>query len=165
MQVREPAMPGDPSGSDSSGSGTSGSGSPGGAVGFRVPAQVTVAKFGTAAVLLIAGLLFAEGASAGVALAAAVAVAAYGARDLAARERLRADAGGVVVVRGYARRRRLAWSEIERVRVDRRMRLGARTELLEVDAGDELYLYSRFDLGVDVADALAAIEAVRPANG
>lgn len=159
-------MPGDPSGSDrpgAQGSDRPGAPGPGGSVGFRVPIRVTVGKFGTAAVLLLAGLLFAEDASLGVALAAAVAVAAYGARDLAARERLRADADGVVVVRGFAGHRRLAWSEIERVRVDTRTRLGARSELLEVDAGDEIYLFSRFDLGVDVEDALVALHSVRPA--
>ena len=78
-----------------------------------------------------------------------------------ARERLRADRDGVVAVRGYAGHRRLTWSEIERVRVDARTRLGASTELLEIDAGEEIYLFSRHDLGVDPTDAVEALEAVR----
>ena len=70
------------------------------------------------------------------------------------RDRLRADAGGVEVVAGLAGRRRLAWSELERIRVDERTRLGVRSDLLELDAGEEIYLFSRYDLGADPQDAL-----------
>ena len=96
-----------------------------------------------------------------VSLLAALGVAAYAVRDVVARERLAADADGVRVTRGYAGHRSLAWSEIERVRVDARTRLGARSEMLEIDAGEEIFLFSRFDLGVDPEDAAAALAAVR----
>ena len=64
---------------------------------------------------------------------------------------------------GYAGRRHLAWSEIERVRVDARNRLGAQHRLLEIDADPEIFLFSRYDLGMDPAEAAEALEAVREA--
>ena len=64
-------------------------------------------------------------------------LAGWALRDLIAPVRLAADADGVTVVTGFARRRRhLPWAQIERVRVDRRDRLGLRSEMLEIDAGD-----------------------------
>ena len=130
---------------------------------FAVPAHVIVLKFGFAAVLGVFGLLAANRPQVMVALTAAVAVAIYAARDLVARVRLRADRDGVVAVSGYAGRRRLAWSEIERVRVDARSRLGASSQLLEIDADPEIFVFSRYDLGVDPAEAAEALEAVRQA--
>lgn len=133
-------------------------------VSYVVPTRVIVLKFAVAALLGVLALV-ALGAGEisqfviGVVVASAVAV--YAARDLVARERLRADGDGVVAVRGYAGHRRLPWSEIERVRVDARSRLGASTELLEIDAGEEIYLFSRNDLGVDPTDAAESLEAVR----
>jgi len=130
-------------------------------VSFTVPTRVIVAKFALAALLALIALFMGNRPQVVIGLLAAVALAAYGLRDCVSRERVRADADGVVAVRGYVGRRHLAWSKIERVRVDTRSRLGARTELLELDAGDEIFLFSRFDLGVDPDDAAAALEAVR----
>ena len=92
---------------------------------------------------------------------AATAALAYAVRDVLARQRLHADAEGVVAVRGFATRRRLAWDQIERLGVDSRLRFGARSELLELDAGEEIFQYSRYDLGVRPEDALEALEGVR----
>jgi hypothetical protein len=131
-------------------------------VSFRVPTRVVVAKFGVAAVLALVSLVLAAGVPRAVGLIAAAAVAAYALRDVLARERLRADTEGVVAVRGYAERRHLSWPEVERVRVDSRLRLGARTELLELDAGEEIYLFSRYDIGVDPDEAFEALVAIRP---
>jgi hypothetical protein len=81
-------------------------------------------------------------------------------RDLVAPVRLAADPTGVTVISGFARHRHLAWSQIERVRVDRRERRGLRSEFLEIDAGDSLHLFSNHDLGVppgEVADTLTAL--------
>src|SRR4051812_12030323 len=79
---------------------------------------------------------------------AAAALLVYTARDVLAPVRLAADAEGVTVVAGFARRVRLPWDQIDRVRVDRRRRLGTTAELLEIDAGDALHLFSSYDLGV-----------------
>ena len=93
---------------------------------------------------------------------ACVVLAGYTLRDLLAPRRLRADATGVTLVAGFLGQRRLAWAQIERVRVDQRRRLGLRSELLEIDAGDNLYLLSGYDLGVPVGDAVRALAALAP---
>jgi hypothetical protein len=86
-------------------------------------------------------------------------------RDLLRPVRLAADAEGVTVVTGYASRRRLAWGQIERVRVDRRTHRGLRSEMLELDAGEAIYLFSANDLGAlpeVVATALADLRVSSP---
>ena len=93
--------------------------------------------------------------------AASLALAIWALRDLIAPVRLAADPDGITVVAGYARRRRLAWSQIAAVRIDRRDRLGVRTRMLEVDAEDNLYLFSMHDLGAEPDDVLAAITALK----
>jgi hypothetical protein len=128
---------------------------------FSVPAGVTVAKFALAAALGIAAAVAPQTSQTTIGLIAALAVAAYAARDLATRTRLVADADGLIVARGYAGHRRLAWSEIERLRVDTRTRLGMRGAVLEVDAGEEIYLFTRNDLGADPHEALEIVEKVR----
>nr|WP_221380507.1 PH domain-containing protein [Actinoplanes polyasparticus] len=100
-------------------------------------------------------------------LAALVVVGLLGwaARDLLRPVRLAADAEGVTVVTGFASRRRLSWDQIERVRVDRRTHRGLRNEMLELDAGEAIYLFSANDLGAlpeDVATALAELRVSAP---
>lgn len=83
-------------------------------------------------------------------------------RDLLAPVRLSAGPDGVTVFTGFARRRRLPWAQIERVAVDRRERRGLRTELLEIDAGESLYLLGVHDLGAqpqEVAGVLASLRS------
>jgi Bacterial PH domain len=98
-------------------------------------------------------------------LAAAVALglATWALRDLIAPVRLAADPDGVTVIAGYAGHRRLAWSQIATVRMDSRDRLGVRTQMLEVDADDNLYLFSMHDLGAQPDEVLAALLVLRPA--
>jgi hypothetical protein len=93
----------------------------------------------------------------------ALGLAIWALRDLIAPVRLAADPDGVTVVVGYAGRRRLAWSQIETVRVDRRDRLGVRAEMLELDAEDSLYLFSMHDLGAAPDEVLEALVALRSA--
>jgi hypothetical protein len=88
----------------------------------------------------------------------AVALVVWAVRDLVAPVRLAADENGVTVITGFARRRHLAWAQIERVHVDHSTRRGLRSELLELDAGEAIYLFSAHELGAlpeDVATALA----------
>jgi Bacterial PH domain len=85
-------------------------------------------------------------------------LAIWALRDLIAPVRLAADAGGITVITGFARRRHLPWAQIERVRVDVSSRRGLRSELLELDAGESIFLFSAHELGVlpeEVATALA----------
>jgi len=93
--------------------------------------------------------------------AVAVGLALWALRDLVAPIRLAADAEGVTVIEGFARRRWLPWAEIDRVRLDRRQRLGLTTEMLEIDADDALFLFSMHDLGADPHDVLAELEELR----
>jgi hypothetical protein len=89
-------------------------------------------------------------------------LAIWALRDLIAPVRLAADAGGITVITGFARRRHLPWAQIERVRVDVSSRRGLRSELLELDAGESIFLFSAHELGVlpeEVATALADLRA------
>jgi hypothetical protein len=131
-------------------------------VAFAVPTRVIIVKFTIAVVVALASMFADTRSQLIVGLLASAGLLAYALRDVLARVRLAADTEGVVAVHGYAGHRRLAWAEIERVRVDARNRLGARSELLEVDAGDQIFLFSRFDLGVDPEEAAQAIQVLRP---
>ncbi len=110
-------------------------------------------------------LVFAFGRDDPVQWAMAVAVAAglavWALRDVVAPVRLAADHEGITVVTGFAGRRRLVWAQIERVRLDRRDRLGITTEMLEVDADDALFLFSMHDLGADPHEVLEVLEKLR----
>jgi hypothetical protein len=118
-------------------------------VQWRIPRQLPWFKFSAALAFAVAAVLSGSLASLVVALVAMSALLALGVRDLVAPIRLAADTGGVTVIHGYARRRRIAWSEIERIRVDSRIRLGRRTDLLELDTGSSLHLFSPIELGAD----------------
>jgi hypothetical protein len=96
-----------------------------------------------------------------VAIGLAAGLAIWGLRDLVAPVRLAADADGITVVVGYAGKRHVPWTEIELVRVDRRERLGISTELLEIDADLNLYLFSMHDLGAHPESVLATLEKLR----
>jgi hypothetical protein len=130
---------------------------------WRVARKLPAVKLVAAALFALLGAFVATdvvGRSL-VALAAAGLVASA-VRDLVLPVRLRADAEGLTLVAGVARRR-LPWSQIERVRLDERQRLGLRTELLEIDTGDELHFLGERDLGVPPAEALTALTALAPA--
>jgi hypothetical protein len=86
----------------------------------------------------------------------------YGIRDLVAPSRLGADTGGVDLIAGFATRRRLGWDEIDRIRVEQRRRLGTRSQLLEVDTGDTLYLFSDYDLGTSCWSAARTLATLAP---
>jgi hypothetical protein len=93
--------------------------------------------------------------------ATAVGIGVFMVRDLAAPVRVRADPDGVTVVTGFARRVRLPWSRIERVRVDERSRYGIRSTHLEIDAGESLHLFSATELSAPVEDVAEALDALR----
>jgi PH (Pleckstrin Homology) domain-containing protein len=99
-----------------------------------------------------------------IAVVAALALSAWALRDVLAPVRLAADATGVTVVAGFARRRHLPWKQIERVRVDRRTHRGLRSEMLELDVGDAIYLLSANELGALPEDVAAALADLRVAT-
>lgn len=139
--------------------------SPAGPARWRIPRRVVAVK-ATGAVILaaVAGYPAAFGGDrlqVVVAGAAAVGLGVFALRDLVAPVRLAADADGVTVVAGFARRVRLPWSAVEAVRVDVRSRYGLRSEQLEVDAGAALYVFRPSDLGAPVADVARTLAVLR----
>jgi hypothetical protein len=123
-------------------------------------------KLGGAGALVLLALLLARGDRLGLILAAvgALVLLVWGVRDLVARERLAADAEGVTVVSGYAGRRRLPWSAIERIAVDTRTRRGLRSETLEVDTGEAIHLFSRWELGAPPDEVAARLDEINPSG-
>jgi len=96
-----------------------------------------------------------------IAIVVAAALTGWAARDLVAPVRLSADTSGITMVVGFVRRRHVAWPQVERVRVDRRERRGLRNQLLEIDTGDSLHLFSVHELGTDPAEVAEALNALR----
>jgi hypothetical protein len=133
---------------------------------WRVPRRNALIKAAGAAVFVAVALFYAGDPGRWVIAALAAAVfGAYALRDVLAPVRLAADGSGVTVVHGFAGSRKIPWADIERVRVDSRQRLGRRQDLLEVDTGNALHLFSASELGADphhVADALVALRTGNP---
>lgn len=130
---------------------------------WRVKPFLPVTKLLGAVAVLVLAVAFSQGDPVQwfLAIVVAIGLTGWALRDLLRPVRLTADQEGVTVVAGLLRRRRLAWAEIERVRVDRRERLGLRSELLELDAGDELYLFSVHELGAEPEEVAAALAELR----
>src|SRR5512142_1368866 len=119
MRLRDAAF--DPRESEPSPSGDA----PDGVRRWRVSRSLVMVKgLGTAALCAVALLYHAYPDRLTVSVAGALVVGVLLVRDLLVPVRLEADPGGVTVVSGFAGRRRLDWSEVERVRVDDRRRLG-----------------------------------------
>jgi PH (Pleckstrin Homology) domain-containing protein len=136
---------------------------PVGPTSWRVPTKLVVIKAGGTLAFAALALLSLDGERTRLtaAVAGAVLLGLWTLRDLLAPVRVSADEEGVTVVEGFARRRRLPWSHVERVRVDERDRLGIKSRMLEIDAGESLHLFSEYDLGTPVEEALARLDAIR----
>ncbi|MGR6322718.1 PH domain-containing protein [Micromonospora soli] len=132
---------------------------------WRVPVILPVAKLAGALVLVALGLLFAGGDRVQPVLAglAAVGLAGWGLRDLVAPVRLAVDPEGITVIQGFAGRRRLPWPAVEAIRVERRTRRGLTAETLEIDAGESLHLFGRYDLNAPPEEVAEALRAARAA--
>ncbi|TMR89379.1 PH domain-containing protein [Nonomuraea basaltis] len=100
-----------------------------------------------------------EGDVRGVILAvpAAVLVGAMGLRDVLVPERLAADESGITVVHGFAGKRHVPWDAIWDIKVDVRRRWGLRSEMLEIDTGDNLHIFSPHELGASPTEVAAAL--------
>jgi PH (Pleckstrin Homology) domain-containing protein len=130
---------------------------------WRVKPVLPVTKLMGAVALAVLAVAFAADDPIRWALAALIGsgLLVWAVRDLLVPVRLAADAAGVTVVTGFARRRRLAWSEIEQVRVDRSTRRGLSSELLELDAGEAIYLFGAHQLGALPEDVAAVLAGLR----
>jgi PH (Pleckstrin Homology) domain-containing protein len=151
MDVRPPAMPPAEGSEDAAG-----------ALRWGVPRRIIILKVAGAIVFVaIAVFSFGDQVQLAVAMVAALVLTALALRDLLAPVRVRADAEAVTVVTGFAGHRRLSWSEIDRVRVDGRTRFGLRSQLLEIDTGEDLYFFSWYDLGAPVVDVAQVLDNLR----
>ncbi|WP_308042585.1 PH domain-containing protein [Micromonospora sp. PLK6-60] len=130
---------------------------------WRVPAVLPVAKLAGAVLVIGLGLLFAGGDRVQLVLAvtAGVVLAGWGVRDLVAPVRVAVDPEGITLIRGFAGRQRLPWTAVEAITVDRRSRAGLATEILEIDTGESLHLFGRYDLDAAPTDVAAALRAAR----
>jgi PH (Pleckstrin Homology) domain-containing protein len=127
-----------------------------------VPPALTVVKFAGALLLaLVAATSGAERERLLLAGVAALALAVYALRDIVAPVRLAADTEGVTVVSGFAGRRRIPWEDVERVGIGEHRGLGRRTPVVEVDTGESLHLFGRYDLGAPCEEVAAALTALR----
>lgn len=131
-------------------------------VAWHVDTRLTGLKIaGTLIFAIVALVLRGDRIGLPLAVLAAVVLLVYAARDLLAPVRLAADAEGITVITGVRHRQRLRWDQIERVRVDRQRRLGTVSELLEIDTGDTLHLFSSYDLSTSAQEARQTLVAVR----
>ncbi|MFG3601544.1 PH domain-containing protein [Micromonospora chersina] len=132
---------------------------------WRVPPVLPAVKALGALVLVALGLLFAGQDRVQLVLAglAAAGLLIWALRDLVAPVRLAADPEGITVIQGFARRRRLPWAAVEAIRVERRTRRGITAETLEIDAGESLHLFGRYDLDAPPEEVAAALETARAA--
>ncbi|MEU3457123.1 PH domain-containing protein [Micromonospora sp. NPDC006766] len=134
---------------------------------WRVPAVLPVAKLVGAVVLVGLALLFADGdrVQLGLAGLAAAGLAGWALRDLVAPVRLTMDAEGIAVRAGFAGWRRLPWPAVEVIRLERRTRRGLTAETLEIDAGESLHLFGRYDLDAPLDEVAEALREARTAAG
>ncbi|WP_433792710.1 PH domain-containing protein [Actinoplanes sp. CA-252034] len=127
---------------------------------WRVKPALPVAKLITAVALpaLVAGFAPDDLSRWLLAGVVAAAIVVWAARDVLHPVRLAADDAGVTVLTGFARRRHLPWTRIEAVRVER----VRRSEVLEIDAGDAVYVLSEPQLNAMPEDVAAQLAQLRP---
>ncbi len=92
---------------------------------------------------------------------AAVVLVTYGIVGLAFWPRLSVGPDGLRV-HTPACRAAYGWSEVERVGLDERRRLGLSAGTLEIEARDQLVVLSRWALGADPRTVLALVESYAP---
>ena len=129
---------------------------------WRVPTRLPVLKLTGAALLILVGwVLGTDSVALVIAAVAAAGLVVWGVRDVMAPERLAADETGITVISGYAGRRHVPWSAVEKIAVERRPHAGISTETLEIDTGDAVHLFTKHDLGAPPEEVAAALESVR----
>ncbi|WP_204058792.1 PH domain-containing protein [Microbispora corallina] len=127
---------------------------------WRVPRQIVALKAAGAAVCAVLAVL-GDHRQLFLAGVAALGFGALVVRDLVAPVRLSAGDDGLVVT-GLAGRERISWNDVDRIRVDTHRRYGMTTEMLEIDAGEQIHLFSRFDLGESVVGVAETLLRMRP---
>jgi hypothetical protein len=128
---------------------------------WRVDTRLTVGKWAGAAVFVLAAVIgFRDPGQLIVVGIAAALLLVLGLRDVIVPVRLAAGPAGVTVVTGFAGRRLIPWDQIDQIKVDARRGMLLRSQVLELDAGDQLYFFSVNELNTpcdEVADTLKAM--------
>lgn len=96
-----------------------------------------------------------------LAAGAALVLAVHGVLDLVLWPRLTVSPAGLRV-RAPAHRAVFPWAAVSDVRLDERRRFGLSAGTLEIDAGDELVVLSRWALGTDPREVLAVVRGSTP---
>jgi hypothetical protein len=112
-------------------------------------------------VAALAAALSSDSAGQVLLVGVAVVLFAYTATDLMFWPRLTVTAAGLRIHTPMARAQ-LSWPEVAAVRADARQRLGLRSVTLEIDAGEQLVVFSRRALGTDPEAAAELIRAFDP---
>jgi hypothetical protein len=128
---------------------------------WRADRRLSVVKIVGTVLFCLAALLVSDRLGAAMLAVAALVCAGYALRDVVSPVRVAADAEGVTVAHGYLGHARLPWAQVQAVRVDRRSRLGLRSQQLEIDADERLYLFSAYDLSAEPAEVAAALRRIR----
>lgn len=134
---------------------------PPGPTRWRVRPALAWAKAAGVLIFVFGFTLATDAVQRSAAATGVVVLGLYALRDVVAPVRLAADPDGLTVIVGYAGRRRLAWSQVELIRVDDRERFGLRSRMLEIDAGESLHLFSEYDLGASVEDVAEELARLR----
>ncbi|HEU5007604.1 MAG TPA: PH domain-containing protein [Jatrophihabitantaceae bacterium] len=128
---------------------------------FRPDPRLTALTAVLAAIAAALAAVSSDRSGAVLLVLAALVLACYAAADLLWRPRLSVDAAGLRV-RGPGSSAVLAWTDVQAVRADVRMRHGLRSVALEIDAGDRLVVLSRRVLGTDPEQAAEIVRAFDP---
>lgn len=128
---------------------------------FGPDRRLTAATAALAVIALLAALLADDAPGRLLFAGAAIVLAGYTALDLLYWPRLCAGAEGLVVRSPFVRTT-LAWGDIDTVHADVRERLGLRSTTLEIDAGEQLIVFSRRALGADPARVAEVLRAFDP---
>lgn len=130
---------------------------------WRVDPRLTVGKWAGAVIFALAAVIgYPEPGQVIVVGLAAVLLLGLALRDVLSPVRLSANLDGVTVPAGLRGRRTIPWAEVDHVKVDARRGMFLRSQVLELDAGDQLHFFSANELGKpceEVADALAEIRS------
>jgi hypothetical protein len=128
---------------------------------FGPDRRLTAATGALSVVAAIAAALSADRAGQVLLVGVAVVLFAYTVTDLVFWPRLTVTSAGLRIHTPMARTE-LTWPEVEAVRADARQRLGLRSVTLEIDAGEQLVVFSRRALGTDPEAAADLIRAFDP---
>jgi hypothetical protein len=128
---------------------------------FGPDRRLTAATGALTVIAAIAATLTSDRAGRLLLVGVALVLLAYTLTDLLFWPRLTVSADGLLIRTPMARTQ-LAWSDVEAVRADARQRLGLRSVTLEIDAGEELVVFSRRALGSDPEAAADLIRAFDP---